>query len=306
MSLVVTGSIGIDTIETPTGKADEVVGGSSIYFTAAASFFGPVKLVGAVGEDFPQAFVDLFHHWDVDTTGLERRMGSKTFRWHGKYHTNMNDRDTLGIELGVLAEKLPPVPDSYRDAKHIFLATTTPQNQMSLLDSFPNRKLTVADTIELYIQTDRDALLELYSKIDGVIINDSEAKLLTGEANTIVAADRIIEMGPKFVVVKKGEHGAFIRHRAQGRDGFAAFPAYPARSVVDPTGAGDSFAAGMMGYLAASVEGTPTLEDLRRAMAYGTVVASYTIEDFSVGRLKTLTRKEIDTRFTEFVGMVGL
>jgi len=302
MSLVVTGSIGIDTIETPTGKADEVIGGSSIYFTAAASFFGPVKLVGAVGEDFPDEFVQLFHHWKVDTAGLERRAGSKTFRWHGKYHENMNDRDTLNVELGVLAEKLPPVPEAYRDCEHIFLATTTPENQIALLDEFPNRKLVAADTIELYVETARDALIELFGKIDGVVINDSEAKMLTDESNVVVAADKVVEMGPTFVVIKKGEHGALIRHR----DGYAALSAYPARKVVDPTGAGDSFAAGMMGYLANHVEGTPSLKDLRVAMAYGTIVASYTIEDFSVGRLKTLTRQEIDDRFAEYVGMVGV
>lgn len=302
MSLVVTGSIGIDTIETPTGAAPDVIGGSSIYFTAAASFFGPVNLVGAVGEDFPDAMVDVFHHWDgVDTAGLEKRAGSKTFRWHGKYHENMNDRDTLGIELGVLAEALPPVPEASRDASHIFLATTTPQNQLALLDSFPQRQLVVADTIDLYINTQRDALLDLYKHIDGVIINDVEAKLLTGESNVIVAADRILEMGPKFIVVKKGEHGAFIVHS----EGFAAFPAFPARTVVDPTGAGDTFAAGMMGYLANHVDGTPTLADLRTAMAYGTIVASFTIEDFSVGRLKTLTRDEIDQRYQQFGAMLG-
>lgn len=302
MSLVVTGSIGIDTIETPTGKADEVLGGSSIYFSAGASYFGPVKLVGAVGDDFPDEFVKLFHHFGVDTTGLETRQGSKTFRWHGKYHENMNDRDTVKVELGVLAEALPPVPESYSDCEYLFLATTTPENQMALLDKFPNRKVTVADTIELFIETARDALVELIGKIDGVVINDGEAKQLTGESNVIVAADKILEMGPTFVVVKKGEHGAMIRHK----DGFAAMPAFPARKVVDPTGAGDTFAAGMMGYLANNVTGTPSLDDLRKAMAYGTIVASYTIEDFSVARLKTLTREEIDGRYNEFVRMLGV
>lgn len=303
MSLIVTGSIGIDTIETPTGKAEEVIGGSSIYFAAAASYFGPVKLVGAVGDDFPGHLAGIFDHWGVDTEGLEKRAGSKTFRWHGRYHENMNDRDTIGIELGVLIEALPPVPDSYRDTEYVFLATTTPQNQIALLDEFPQRKLVVADTIELYIQNDREALLDLYGRIDGVIINDIEAKMLTGESNVIVAADRILEAGPTFVVVKKGEHGAFIAHR----DGFAAMPAYPARTVVDPTGAGDTFAAGMMGYLANRPDGgDASLADLRRAMAYGTIVASFTIEDFSVGRLKTLTREQIDTRYTEFVQTLGV
>ncbi|WP_432799385.1 PfkB family carbohydrate kinase [Poriferisphaera sp. WC338] len=301
MSLIVTGSIGIDTIETPDGqKADSVLGGSSIYFAAAASYFGDVRLVGAVGEDFPEAFVGDFKHFDVDTTGLEVRKGSKTFRWHGKYLENMNDRETISVDLNVLAEDLPPVPDGYKDSQYIFLANTHPAGQMALLENFPNRKLVVADTMDLWINTEKAVLTDLLRQIDGLVLNDSEAELLTGESNVIVAADKIVAMGPKFVVVKKGAHGAILRHD----DGVCALPAYPARKVIDPTGAGDSFAGGMMGYLASADD--ISYATLCKAMAYGTVVASFNIEDFSLGRLKTLEKAELDQRYAEFTAMLNV
>jgi len=298
MSLIVTGSIGIDSIESPTGKADEVLGGSSIYFAAAASFFGPVRLVGAVGEDFPEHFMDTFRHFDVDLEGLEKRAGSKTFKWHGKYHENMNDRDTISVELNVLAEALPPVPETYKDSAHIFLANTHPGGQLELLSQFPQRKLVVADTMDLWIDTERDLLLTLLKQIDGLVLNDSEAFQLTGERNVIVAADNIL--GPRFVVVKKGEHGAIA---VLGNDK-AVLPAFPATQVIDPTGAGDTFAGGMMGYLAAAPSDTINIEQLRQAMAFGTIVASYNIESFSLDRLRELQRKDIDTRYGNFTSMM--
>ena len=234
MSLIVTGSISIDTIDTPTGSVKEVVGGSSIYFTAAASFFGPIRLVGAVGDDFPDSFVEVFNGFGVDVEGLERRAGSKTFRWHGRYHEDVNQRDTVSVELNVLTEALPPIPKSYADSAYIFLAVTHPENQLKRLDTFPKRKLVVADTIDLYINTTRDELMEVFKRIDGLIINDSEALMLTGEPNAVVAADKLLEMGPNFVIVKKGQHGAILRHP----DGTCVLPAYPAKTVIDPTGAG--------------------------------------------------------------------
>ena len=300
MSLIVTGSISIDTIDTPTGSAVEVVGGSSIYFTAAASFFGPVRLVGAVGEDFPDAFVDVFTEFKVDVTGLERRKGSKSFRWHGRYHEDVNMRDTVSVELNVLTEALPPIPESFKDSKYVFLAVTHPDNQLKLIDAFPQRKLVVADTIDLYINTTHDQLMEVFKRIDGLIINDSEAQMLTGEPNAIVAADKLLEMGPKFVVVKKGQHGAILKHP----DGVCVLPAYPAKVVIDPTGAGDSFAGAFMAYLAAKDD--TSFDTLKTAMAYGTTVASFTIEAFSVERLQTLSRDEIDKRFAEFTSMLKI
>lgn len=295
MSLIVTGSVGIDTVETPDGqRADEVLGGSSIYFAAGASFFTKVRLVAAVGEDFPEHFHGQFEQFDVCTDGLEKREGSKTFRWHGRYHENMNDRDTLQVDLNVLGEALPPVPEHYRDSKYVFLANTHPAGQLALLEQFPESKLVVADTMDLWIETERELLTQLLGKIDGFVLNDSEAKMLTEENNVIRAADKVLEMGPRFVVVKKGEHGAILRHR----EGTGVLPAFPADEVVDPTGAGDSFASGMMGYLSA-VDDT-SVEAIKRAMAYGTVVASYTIEKFSVDRLAEIDRGMIDSRLEEF------
>lgn len=300
MPLIVTGSIGIDSVHAPTGDAEQVLGGSCIYFAAAASYFSPVRLVAAVGDDFPPAFLDTFNHFEIDMEGLEQRQGSKTFRWRGKYHENMNIRDTLEVDLNVLAEALPPVPEGYRDSEIVFLANTHPAAQLELLQSFPNRKLAVADTMDLWIETERPTLLELLKEVDGLVLNDSEAIMLTEQQNTIVAADEILKLGPKFVVVKKGEHGAFLAHQ----DGMVVLPAYPARQVVDPTGAGDSFAGGMMGYLA--VSGDTSLSSLRMAMAYGTCVASYNIEAFSLDRMKQVGKKEIDIRLAEYGAMFDL
>lgn len=301
MSLIVTGSVGIDTVETPDGqRADEVLGGSSIYFAAGASFFAPVRLVAAVGEDFPEHLHAQFKKFDVCTDGLEQRAGSKTFRWHGRYHENMNDRDTIAVELNVLGEDLPPVPEHYRDSKYVFLANTHPAGQLALLEQFPDRKLVVADTMDLWIDTEPDLLKKLLAKIDGFVLNDAEAKQLTGESNVVKAADKVLAMGPTFVIVKKGEHGAILRHK----EGTGVLPAFPAHAVVDPTGAGDSFASGMMGYLCA--EDDVSVPAIKRAMAYGTVVASYTIEKFSTQRLEEIDRKTIDARLNDFAGHLNI
>lgn len=300
MSLIVTGSIGIDTIQAPTGTADSVLGGSSIYFSAAASFFTPVRLVGAVGEDFPTELEAPFNHFDIDLEGLEKRAGSKTFRWTGKYLEDMNERETLSVELNVLAEALAPVPESYKDSKYVFLANAHPGGQLELLKQFPSRELVVADTMDLWIETEPDLLKAVLKELDGLVLNDGEAKQLTGKRDLIEAAKAIIAMGPKFVVIKKGEHGAMIEHA----DGRVSLPAYPADAVIDPTGAGDSFAGGMMGYLASI--GEVNLQTLKRAMAFGTVVASYNIEAFSLGRLMEITPRDIDDRLSEYAGMLNL
>jgi sugar/nucleoside kinase (ribokinase family) len=300
MSLFVNGSVGIDTVYTPTGSAEEVLGGSGIYFAAAASFFGPVRFVGAVGEDFPDQMFEEFKHFKVDIAGLEKRAGSKTFRWTGKYLQNMNDRETLKVELNVLIEKMPPVPAAYQDSKYLFLATNAPQNQLELLDQFPQRKLAVADTIDLYIKEEKDALTEVVKRIDGLVINDSEAQLFAEVGDLNKAADKILELGPSFIVIKKGEHGALLRHK----DGVGTVPAYPEAKVVDPTGAGDSFAGGMMGYLAATDD--VSLPNLRKAMGYGTTVASYNIESFTVGRLKEIGKSDINSRYQAFAQMLSL
>ncbi len=300
MSLIVTGSIGIDTIHAPTGNADSVLGGSAIYFAAAASFWSPVRLVGAVGEDFPADLEKPFHAFDIDLEGLEKRAGSKTFRWTGKYLDNMNDRETLSVELNVLAEDLPPVPEAYRDSKYVFLANTHPGGQIALRSQFPEAKLVVADTMDLWIETERALLTDLLKQIDGLVLNDSEAFLLTEKRNPVTAGKHILDMGPTFVVIKKGEHGALLVHK----DGVAALPAYPAENVVDPTGAGDTFGGGMMGYLAAT--GDTSIGGLVKAMAAGTVVASFNIEKFSLERLLDLKRPDIDTRLNEYADMLAV
>lgn len=300
MPLIVTGSIGIDSVHAPTGSAEDVLGGSCIYFAAAASFFTPVRLVAAVGADFPPHFLDTFRRFRIDIAGLEHRTGSKTFRWRGKYHENMNQRDTLSVELNVLAESLPPVPHQFRDSQYVFLANTHPGGQLDLLGNFPKRKLAVADTMDLWIETERPTLLKLLTQIDGLVLNDSEAIMLTEQTNLIRAADAILKLGPKFVVIKKGEHGSMLVHR----DGEIVLPAFPARLVVDPTGAGDSFAGGMMGHLAAT--GDLSLAGLRQAMAYGTIVASFNIEAFSLERLKQIERSHLDQRFAKYRGMMNV
>ncbi len=294
MSLLVTGSIGIDTIETPAGKRDSVIGGSAIYFAYAASFFTPVRLVGAVGEDAPAGMFDVFKGRDVDTTGLETRKGSKTFRWHGSYVKDMNEAQTLQVDLNVLAEQAPKIPESFKDSRYLFLANTHPALQQQMLASVKTPKLVVADTMNLWIQNERKELLNLLKKIDGLVLNDGEARLLTEKKNLIEAAREVLSYGPKFVVIKKGEHGSLL---VTGKDTFV-LPAYPADKVVDPTGAGDSFAGGMMGYLATQGHVTPAI--VKRALAYGTCVASYTIADFSLAGLQATDREQIDQRWHDF------
>ena len=294
MSLLVTGSIGIDTVETPFGKVDDVIGGSAIYFAYAASFFTPVRLVGAVGEDCPEKIFNVFEGRAVDTSGLERRKGSNTFRWHGSYLKDMNEAMTLEVDLNVLAERAPKIPDSYLDSNYVFLANTHPALQQQMLSSLKQPKLVVADTMNLWITTEKNELLNLLKKIDGLVLNDGEARLLTDQKNLILAAREVLKMGPKFVVIKKGEHGCLL---CTAKDTFV-LPAFPADAVIDPTGAGDSFAGGMMGYL--STQGNTSPSTIKRALAFGTVVASYTIADFSLGGLQSTTREQIDERWNQF------
>ena len=300
MSLIVTGSIGIDNVDTPTGAVRDVLGGSAIYFAAAASFFGPVRLVAAVGEDFTDGFLATLGHFGLDMSGLERRSGSRTFRWHGRYHQDMNRRDTVAVELNVLAEAPPQVPESYRDSQFVFLANTDPQSQMRLLEHFPKRTLAVADTMDIWISQHRDGLDHLLQRIDGLLLNDSEAVMLSGQTNMVRAAESILAMGPRFVVIKKGEHGALWHDGNQ----VAALPAHPASDVVDPTGAGDCFAGAMMGHL--SQCGTDWAAQLNRAIAYGTVLASYNIESFSLERLKQISRADVEARFGDYCRMLSM
>lgn len=297
MSLLVTGTIGIDTVHTPTGSRERVLGGSCSYFAAAASFQTRVRIVAAVGGDWPDAHRVVLTGFDnISTEGLEERESSKTFAWGGRYFDNMNKRETLFTELGVLEEEPPRVPESYRDSRFLFLGNTHPAVQMELLSQCPDRKLAVADTMDLWINIAHDELMKLFREIDGLVINDSEAELLTGIPNAVSAGQAILDMGPKWVVVKKGEHGAVLVHR----DGVATQPAYPAdlSQVIDPTGAGDAFAGGMMGFLAH--RDRTDFHSIQTALAWGTVTASFTIEAFGLDGLVNLTREELNTRMRFF------
>jgi len=300
MSLLVTGSIGIDTIKTPFGASEDCIGGSAIYFSMAAGFLAPVRFVGVVGGDCPFDLKKIFAGKNVDLQGLEIRKNSKTFRWHGTYQDNMNIRTTDLVELNVLAEEPPTLPESYRDSPFVFLANTAPNLQYQLLEQVRNPTLAVADTMNLWIENERPALLNLLKKIDGLVLNDSEAILLSQHHNLITAAKHILTLGPGFVVIKKGEHGTLLVTR--DHECFA-LPAYPTENVKDPTGAGDAFAGGMMAFLATQKK--HDLEQLKKALAYGTVIASLVIEDFSINRLVSATRDDIEKRYRHLKNMLN-
>jgi len=304
MPLIVTGTVGIDDIHTPFAKAERVLGGSCTYFAAAASFFTQVRLVAVVGEDFDKDYQAVFGKFpNVDADGLEVRKGGKTFRWGGRYLENWNDRETIFTELGVVADRPPTPPEKYRDSRFVFLANSHPAIQKQLLESFPQRIFSVADTMNLWIDVARPDLVALLREIDGLILNDEEARMLTGKRNVISAGRQIIEeMGPMFVVIKKGEHGCVLVHD----QGIAMLPAFPVEQVVDPTGAGDSFAGGMMGHLAAahSKDNNVSMSSIQQALAHGTVIASFAIESFSLDRLAKLTKEEVARRYTKFAEMV--
>ncbi len=292
MPLLVTGSIAIDTVRTPHGVSENCIGGAAVYFSLAASFFSPVRLVGAIGSDCPFHFDKVFAGRNVDLTGLEIRENSKTFRWAGTYADNMDDRKTDHMELNVLAEDPPKVPGSFKDSRYVFLANTAPNLQLELIEQVGSPVFVAADTMNCWITDHIKDLKRLLSIIDCLIINADEAKMLAGELNLISATEKILQMGPRIVIVKKGESGAIMCDADGGR---FILPAYPATEVKDPTGAGDSFAGGLMGYLAQS--GNADFATLKTAIAYGTVVASFAIADFSVNGLTCLSRTDIDSRF---------
>jgi sugar/nucleoside kinase (ribokinase family) len=289
MSLLVTGSIGIDTVKTPGGVRENCLGGAAVYFSMAASFFSPVRFVGVVGSDCPFDLAEIFAGRNVDLAGLELRANSKTFRWTGSYHEDMDNRTTEKVELNVLAEAPPKVPKAFRDSEFVFLANTAPALQQEMLGQVEKPAFVAVDTMDLWIREYLDDLKIVLTKIDCLIINEDEARMLANEHNLISAARKILDMGPGVLVVKKGESGS-IMCSADG-DMFI-LPAFPADEVIDPTGAGDSFAGGFMGYLAQT--GRTDFETLKTAVAYGTVVASFTIADFSLDGLTSTDRTKID------------
>ncbi|MGA2069784.1 MAG: PfkB family carbohydrate kinase [Sedimentisphaerales bacterium] len=304
MSLLVTGSIGIDTVKTPFGVSKDCLGGSAVYFSMAASFFTSVRFLGAIGADCPFDLKKIFKGRPVDLNGLELRHTSKTFRWAGSYLGPMNEAITDFVELNVLAENPPQMPDEYKDSKFVFLANTAPILQIQLLDQLNRPKFVAADTMNLWINNNLADLKRLMKKIDCLILNETEARMLANEHNLITAAAKIEKLGPSVVVIKKGESGSIIHvsrassPRKRGQDGrdtkLFVLPAYPATIVKDPTGAGDSFAGGFMGYLAG--QNKTDFATLKKAVAYGTVVASFTIADFSLKGLTKTKRRDIDGR----------
>lgn len=299
MSLLVVGSVALDVIETPTETRHDILGGSAVHFSYAASFFTPVHLVGVVGDDWPEQHTQLLKDRGVDTSGLQIVPGGKTFRWRARYEPNMNDRETLEVQLNVLETFDPKLSAAQRESKFLFLANGSPVMQKNVLDQCPGRTLAVADTMDLWINIQRKELMELWQQIDGVVLNDSEAKLLTGEENLVRAGHRVLEMGPKFVVIKKGEHGSMFFSELETY----VLPAYPTQNVVDPTGAGDSFAGGMMGHLAEQGNFEP--KTLKEAMAYGTLVAGFNVEDFSLEHMKRIERADLDRRLVEYRRMLS-
>ncbi len=292
MTLLVTGSIGIDTVRTPFGYSEDCIGGSVVHFSMAASLFSPVRFVGVVGDDCPFDLADVFKERDVDLAGLEVRKGSRTFRWSGSYEGDMNEANTEGVELNVLAEAPPMVPEAFEDSEFVFLANTAPALQLQLLDQVRGPHFVAADTMNHWIVTAGDDLKNLLDRIDMLVLNDGEVKLLTGQRNLTTAAHAILDMGPRVVIVKKGEHGSLMCN-ADG-DCFV-LPAFPTAVVIDPTGAGDSFAGAMMGHLARTKR--VDVVSLREAIAYGTVAASFSIGDFSIHGIKAIDMNDIENRF---------
>ncbi len=290
MSILVVGSVAYDTVETPFGRAEKVLGGSASFFAVAASFFSPVNLVGVVGEDFGEKEMSAFRGRNIDTEGLERMVG-KTFHWQGRYSYDLNSRDTVCTDLNVFEFFKPRIPARYRKSEHVFLGNIDPGLQRDILDQVDRPRLVACDTMNFWIEGKPEELRETLKRVDVLLVNDAEARELSGEWNIVKAARTIRAMGPHTLIVKKGEHGVLMF----SKDGSFAAPAYPLETVFDPTGAGDTFAGGFVGYLAAN-EGHDE-EGLRRAVIMGTTLASFCVEAFSLDRLLTLTRQEIDDRF---------
>ncbi len=293
VSLLVVGSMAIDSVRTPFGERGEAVGGSATYFSIAASFFAQVRLVAVVGADFPQGTLDFLAQRRVDLAGLERNAG-KTFRWRGEYGFDLNTAHTLETQLNVFEHFRPKVPPAYTESEFLFLANIDPELQASVLDQVKSPRLVACDTMNFWIEGKRDALLRILRRVDAVVVNEGEVRELAGESNILRAARKVMALGPRTLVVKRGEYGALLFH---GEAIFSA-PGLPLENIYDPTGAGDTFAGGFMGYLAST--GDLSLEELRRAVIYGSVMASFNVESFSYDRMRTLSEAEIHARYGEF------
>ncbi len=293
MSLLVVGSVAFDTVKTPFGEASEVLGGSATFFSTSASYFTDVRLVAVVGEDFPDKHVNFLKMRNIDVTGLERAKG-KTFRWKGQYGYALNEAETLDTQLNVFESFRPDIPDKYKDSDVVFLANIDPDLQRDVLRQVDKPKLVAADTMNFWIEGKRASLLETLKLVDILLINDAEARQLTGEHNLVKVARAIFKMGPSTLVIKRGEYGVLLFHG----DAVFSAPAYPLEDVFDPTGAGDTFAGGFMGYIANIMDFKESV--VRRATVMGSVMASFNVEDFSLDRIRELDYKEIEGRYREF------
>jgi sugar/nucleoside kinase (ribokinase family) len=296
MSVLIVGSTALDSIKTPTRENPKLLGGSASHAAVAASFFSPVKMVGVVGEDFPKKYVSLYQKHGIDLTGLQIKPG-KTFHWSGEYEVNMNNRRTLLTELGVFETFSPELPKAYQKSQFVLLANIAPALQMHVLNQMQRPKFVVADTMDLWLNIAFNDLIQLLKRVDGFVLNDSEAHQLTKEDNVFAALKKIHKLGPKYVIIKKGSHGSIL----SGPKGFFLCPAYPLHSVVDPTGAGDSFVGGMMGYLA-TAKGSVD-QNIRRAMIHGSVVASFCCEGFGLNRTDKVTRAQVNLRVKELANL---
>ncbi len=297
MSLLVIGTLAYDTIETQAEKRVDVLGGSAMFFSVAAAAFRPVQLVAVVGKDFRPGDLDMLKKRGIDTSGVEHAEG-RTFRWSGRYEADWNTRHTIETQLNVFEKFDPKIPAAMRASKFVFLANASPVVQAKALDQVTHPMFTVVDTMNLWIEIMRPELMALLRRVDGVVLNDEEARMLTGERNLMKAASLVLGMGPRYVILKKGEHGAFL----MGNDVHFSLPAYPVEKVIDPTGAGDTFAGGFMGYIAKVGNIAPAT--MRKAMLYGTVAASYCVEDFGVDALKNKGLGDFDVRYEELLGIV--
>lgn len=297
MSLLVIGSVAFDALETPFGKTDKIIGGAATYISLSASFFTKqINLVAVVGDDFPQDKINLLQEKGVNTEGLQIKQGEKSFFWSGKYHNDMNSRDTLVTELNVLANFDPIIPETYQNCEFLMLGNLTPAVQMQVLNRLNERpRLVIMDTMNFWMEVALDDLMQTLKMVDVLTINDEEARQLSGEYSLAKAAKKIMGMGPQFLIIKKGEHGALLFHQDQA---FFA-PALPIEEVYDPTGAGDTFAGGFIGYLAQTED--VSFENMKRAIVYGSVMASFCVEKFGTSRLEELSQAEVEARLKEFM-----
>ena len=300
MSLIVVGSMAFDAIETPFGKTDKIIGGAGTYLAWCASNFVPIKQISVVGGDFPQSELDALTNRKVDLEGVQIKKDEKTFFWSGRYHMDMNSRDTLETQLNVLENFQPVVPESYQDCEFLMLGNLAPSVQISVIEQLRNRpKLIVLDTMNLWMDIAMDDLKKTISMVDVLMVNDSEARQLSGDYSLVRAAATIMAMGPKYVIIKKGEHGALLFHNKQV---FFA-PALPLEEVFDPTGAGDTFAGGFIGHLAKTRD--ISFENMKTAIVIGSAMASFCVEKFGTERLREISKVDIDERLEEFVQLVN-